>query len=77
MTVVAERLRAELTKLNDAERGELAHFLIQSLDPSSDDDHPDTAWEVDLERRAEEIRSGQAIGLPADKVFSELVAKHS
>ncbi len=66
----------ELTKLNDAERGELAHFLIQSLDPSSDED-AETAWDVELEHRAEEIRSGQAIGVPAEKVFSEILAKHS
>lgn len=76
MTAVAEKLRMELTKLNDAERGELAHFLIQSLDPSSDED-AETAWDVELEHRAEEIRSGQAIGVPAEKVFSEILAKHS
>lgn len=76
MTVVAEKLRTELTQLNDAERGELAHFLIQSLDPSSDEDS-EAAWDVELEHRAEDIRSGQAIGEPADKVFSEILAKHS
>jgi putative addiction module component (TIGR02574 family) len=76
MTAVAEKLRKELTKLNDAERGELAHFLIQSLDPASDED-AETAWDVELERRADEIRNGQAIGVPADKVFSEILSKHS
>ena len=76
MTAVAEKLRTELSKLNDTERGELAHFLIQSLDPSSDQD-AETAWDTELERRADEIRSGQAIGVPADKVFSEILAKHS
>lgn len=76
MTMVAEKLRAELTKLNDAERGELAHFLIQSLDPSTDE-NVDAAWDLELERRADEIRSGQTIGVPADKVFEELVGKYS
>jgi putative addiction module component (TIGR02574 family) len=76
MTGVAEKLRTELTKLDDAERGELAHFLIQSLDPSCDED-AESAWDVELERRADEIRNGQAIGVPADKVFSEILAKHS
>jgi putative addiction module component (TIGR02574 family) len=76
MTAVAEKLRTELTKLNDAERGELAHFLIQSLDPSSGED-AETAWDVELERRVEEISNGQAIGVPVDNVFSEIFAKHS
>lgn len=75
MTAVAEKLRAELTRLNDNERGELAHFLIQSLDPLSDED-ADAAWDVELKRRADEISSGQAIGEPADKVFLELRAKY-
>lgn len=76
MTVVAEKLRTELTKLNDAERGELAHFLIQSLAPSSDE-NAETVWDSELECRADEIRNGRVIGVPADQVFSEILAKHS
>ena len=75
MTEVAEKLRAELTKLTDAERGELAHLIIQSLDPSIEED-AGKAWDAELELRAEEIRSGQAIGVPAEKVFSEILAKY-
>lgn len=76
MTAVAEKLRTELTLLNDAERGELAHFLIQSLNPSSDED-ADATWDSELERRADEITRGQAIGVPADQVFAAILAKHS
>lgn len=76
ITGVAERLRTELTKLNDSERGELAHFLIQSLDPSFDE-NAEIAWDEELERRAEEIRNGGVVGVPADEVFSEILAKHS
>ncbi len=76
MTATAEKLRTELTRLSDEERGELAHFLIQSLNQESDAD-VDTAWDAELERRAEEIISGQANGEPAEKVFSELRAKYS
>lgn len=77
MTIVAEKLRAELTKLKETERGELAHFLIQSLDSSLEDGDAETVWDAEIERRAEEIKSGHAIGVPADKVFSEILAKHS
>lgn len=50
MTVVVEKLRTELTKLNAAERGELAHFLIRSLDPLPDKD-AEAAWRLELDRR--------------------------
>lgn len=76
MSAIAERLRMELTTLDEAERAELARFLIRSLDHGSDAD-ADSAWNTELERRAEEIKSGNAIGEPAEKVFSELRAKHS
>ncbi len=76
MSVTAEKLRTELANLNDADRAELAHFLISSLDPGSDAD-AEEAWDAELARRAEEIQSGRATGEPADKVFSELRQKYS
>ena len=76
MSVTAEKIRTELACLDEAERAELAHFLIQSLDQGADAD-AEAAWDVELARRAEEIRCGQASGEPAEKVFSELRAKHS
>lgn len=76
MSVTAEKIRTELTSLNEIERAELAHFLIQSLD-RGEDANAETAWDAELARRAEEIKSGRAIGEPAEKVFSELRAKHS
>jgi putative addiction module component (TIGR02574 family) len=76
MTPVAEKLRTELTKLTDDERGELAYFLIQSLDPRTDED-AETAWDAELERRETEIRGGGTTGTPAEKVFADILAKHS
>ncbi|OYV06836.1 MAG: addiction module component [Verrucomicrobiales bacterium VVV1] len=75
MTVAAEKIKAELAKLSDSERGELAHFLIQSLD-QSEDEGAETAWDNELERRADEIISGRSVAVPADKMFSELRAKY-
>jgi putative addiction module component (TIGR02574 family) len=34
-------------------------------------------WEAELARRAEEIRSGQAQGVPAEQVLAELRKKYS
>ena len=78
MSAIAERLRMELNTLDEAERAELARFLLQSLDHgSNEDEDADFAWNTELERRAEQIRSGNAIGEPAEKVFSELREKYS
>lgn len=76
MTVRAENLKAKLGELPASERAALAHFLILSLDEASDAD-ADAAWDEELERRAAEIRSGQAGGESAEKVFSELRGKHA
>lgn len=66
MSTTAEKMRTELAALTETERAELAHFLIQSLDPGADED-AETEWDAELERRAEEIRNGHAAGEPADK----------
>jgi putative addiction module component (TIGR02574 family) len=76
MTQAAERLKTELAQLPTEDRAELAHFLLTTLDEGEDED-AEAAWDAELARRAEEIRSGKAVGEPMEKVFSELRAKHS
>jgi putative addiction module component (TIGR02574 family) len=76
MTEAAEKLKAQLSQLSTQERAELAHFLIHSLDEAVDAD-AEAAWDTELARRMEEIRSGNAVGEPADKVFAELRKKYS
>jgi putative addiction module component (TIGR02574 family) len=76
MTETAEKLKAQLSQLSMQERAELAHFLIHSLDEGVDAD-AEAAWDVELVRRMEEIRSGKTVGEPADKVFAELRKKYS
>jgi putative addiction module component (TIGR02574 family) len=66
----------ELANLIEAERADLARFFLQSLDSGSDND-AETTWDVELERRAGEIKSGRESGESTDRVFSELRAKHS
>jgi putative addiction module component (TIGR02574 family) len=76
MTETAEQLKAQLSQLSTQERAELAHFLIHSLDEGVDAD-AEAAWDAELTRRMKEIRSGKAVGEPADKVFAELRKKYS
>ncbi len=76
MSAMAEQLRGKLAALSEADRAELALFLIHSLDQGTDSD-AEAAWDTELQKREEEIRSGRAVGEPAKKVFSELREKHS
>jgi putative addiction module component (TIGR02574 family) len=76
MTEAGEKLKAQLSQLSMQERAELAHFLIHSLDEGVDAD-AEAAWDAELVRRMEEIRSGKTVGEPADKVFAELRKKYS
>jgi len=47
----------------------LARFLIHSLDEGAD---AEAAWDIELSRRVEQIRSGKAVGEPAENVFADL-----
>lgn len=75
MTDAAEKLKSSLAGLPIADRAELAHFLIGSLDDEADAD-AEAAWDTELERRRQEILSGQAGGVPAEQVFAELREKY-
>ena len=75
MSETAEKLKAELSQLSEEDRVELAHFLLGSLEPGGDTDWED-AWTIELERRFEEIRSGKAVGIPAEQVFNDLREKY-
>ena len=54
-----ERIRSEALNLPEAERAELAHNLVASLDGHADPD-VQAAWEAEILRRLAEIDSGTA-----------------
>jgi putative addiction module component (TIGR02574 family) len=74
MAKVVDELKSKLAALTPSDRAELAHFLIESLEESSD---ADAAWNAELDQRAVEIRSGTVVGKPAAQVFAELRETHS
>ena len=76
MTKKAENFKSELSQLPSRDRAELAHFLIHSLDEGEDSD-AEAAWDAELARRMDQIKTGKAMGEPADKVFGELREKYS
>jgi len=54
-----EKLRKEALRLPEAERAELAHSLVLSLDGPADED-AEPAWDAEIQRRLAEIDTGTA-----------------
>jgi putative addiction module component (TIGR02574 family) len=75
MSKTGEKLKSELSRLSPKDRAELAHFLLHSLDDT--DPVAEAAWDAELADRLKEIKSGNAKGEPAAKVFAELRKKYS
>lgn len=71
MTQIAEQLKIQLSRLPADDRAELAHFLIDTLDETTDAD-AEAAWDMELARREAEIRSCTVVGEPAESVFARL-----
>ena len=69
-------LKEQLATLSIGDRAELAMYLIESLD-SEVDLGAERLWELELDRRATEIRQGVAAGEPAESVMDRLRRKHS
>ena len=63
MTERTQELLQKALSLPDNERAELAGGLIASLDTNSDRD-VDSAWQTEIARRADEVRSGEVSTVP-------------
>jgi putative addiction module component (TIGR02574 family) len=75
MTEIAEKLKAELSRLAAEDRAELAYYLIRSLDDVDEGD-VQSAWEAELERRWHDMQTGIVTGTPAEDVFAEMRKKY-
>jgi len=54
-----ERMKSEALRLPEAERAELAHSLVASLDGPADPG-AEAEWDAEIQRRLDEIDSGTA-----------------
>ena len=70
MTQAVEHLKSQARVLSATERAELAYFLLTSLEP--EEKGVQEAWRAEIARRVAEIRSGSAVGRPAEEVLAEL-----
>lgn len=66
MTRETEKLLQEALSWSDSERAELAGNLIASLDTKIDSD-VDAAWQQEVARRLDEVRSGSVNTIPWKK----------
>ena len=58
-TEILNKLRFEVLMLSEAERAELAHALVKSLD-APDDANALEAWDKEILRRLAEVEAGTA-----------------
>jgi len=76
MTPTLKKIRNQLIALPVADRAQLAHELILSLDEPKDTD-AEKAWDAEIKKRVEEIKSGKANGRPAENILAEIRATYS
>jgi putative addiction module component (TIGR02574 family) len=63
MTQSTVQLLQEALRLPANERSELAAKLIESLDPTSEDD-VEAAWSAEIQQRLQELQTGQVQAVP-------------
>jgi hypothetical protein len=64
-------LKTTLSGLPAAERAELAHHLLRSLDQEEEDANAE--WLAVAEQRMVEVRTGQVVGVPAEEGLKSLL----
>jgi len=76
MAAVLKDILSQALQLSPAERGELIHRLILSLDGEPEDSLEVIArvWEAEIARRVAEIDAGTATLIPQKEVFAKLDA---
>jgi len=71
---VSEVLEKALT-LSTQERGLLIDRLIESLDEGPAEEGVEDAWEEEIKKRVDDIRSGKAKMIPGEEVRRRLAAR--
>lgn len=71
-----EKVRTEALSLTEAERAELAHNLVASLDGQADAD-AETAWDAEILRRLAEIDTGTATLIDREEFRRRMRARTS
>ena len=75
LTPQVSELLEKALELSIQERGLLASRLIESLDDGPIDEGVEAAWEGEIQRRVEDIRSGRVKTIPGEQVLRELAVE--
>ena len=76
MSATIEHITEEALALSEEQRAQLAHRLLQSLDPAKDAREVEEAWEAEIARRVQRVEEGTATGRPAEDVFRDIRARY-
>jgi len=78
MKATLEQVAEEALNLSVSDRSALTRLLIQTLgpEPAEDAGEVQQAWQVEVEKRVDEILSGRVKTVPAEEVFAKLRAKY-
>ena len=68
---VSELLEKALA-LSTQDRGLLIDRLIESLDDAPPDEGVEAAWDEEIKRRVDDIRSGRVKTIPGEQVLQEM-----
>jgi len=71
---VSELLEKALA-LSTQDRGLLIHELIASLDDEAPEEGVEAAWDDEIKRRVDDIRSGRVKTIPGEQVLRELAKR--
>jgi putative addiction module component (TIGR02574 family) len=72
MTPQVSELLEKALGLSTRERGLLIDRLVESLDDEPAGEGVEAAWEEEIKRRVDEIRSGRVKTIPGEQVLREL-----
>ena len=70
MTTLVEELSERARSLGPEDRARLAEDLLASLEDESESD-AEAAWEQEIWRRVDEVKSGSAKFVSAEEVYAE------
>ena len=69
--ISVEDWKSELAGLPDAQRAELARYLLESLE--TDEAYARTEWLALAKQRMADVNAGRVVGIPASEVLKSMV----
>jgi putative addiction module component (TIGR02574 family) len=75
LTPQVSELLEKAMALSSQERGMLIDRLVESLDDEPGEEGVEAAWDEEIKRRVEDIRSGRVKTIPGEQVLARIRAR--